>query len=238
MVCGWRRRCKPRARAAAWAHAGRDLGAGGSGRGERLVALLPPGAGRDGLRVVDQPPVNRDAATGLVLATIVHNGCFKRGYPPTWVWTFVYAGVPLAISFLVARLRATADAKPNADQRLNVVRMLYAGLLLGAGIFFVPTPGPESDWPSALTPLLPRAVAAWYALFGTKLRSCAVSLRRPAEAIIPCATLACWSVLLLALPLLHPVDVSGAGPFIGLVAALLALSAYALRIALPARREL
>jgi hypothetical protein len=32
--------------------------------------------------------------------------------------------------------------------------------------------------------------------------------------------------------------VSGAGPFIGLVAALPALSAYALRIALPARREL
>jgi hypothetical protein len=54
----------------------------------------------------------------------------------------------------------------------------------------------------------------------------------------PCATLASWSVLLLALRLLHPDDVSGAGPFIGLVAALLAFSAYALRIALPARREL
>ena len=66
----------------------------------------------------------------------------------------------------------------------------------------------------ALTPLLARAVAAWYALFGTMLVSCAIGLRRPAEAIIPYATLGCWSVLLLLLPLLHPDDVSGAGVYI------------------------
>jgi hypothetical protein len=41
------------------------------------------------------------------------------------------------------------------------------------------------------------------------LLSCAVALRRPAETIIAYATLAAWSLLLLALPLRHPDDVNG-----------------------------
>jgi hypothetical protein len=181
-------------------------------------------------------------ASSLLLATLIHNDRFKWSFPPTWVWTFVYAGVPLAIPFLVARQRAVADARPEADPRLRVVRILSAGigaaLLVGAVIFFITTPGPESDWPWALTPLLSRAVAAWYALFGTMLVSCAIGLRRPAEAIVPYATLACWSVLLLALPLLHPDDVSGAGLWIAGMVALLALAVYALALAWPDRREL
>jgi hypothetical protein len=111
-------------------------------------------------------------------------------------------------------------------------------LLAGAAALFISPPAPESDWPWALTPLLARAVAAWYALFGTMLLSCAIGLRRPAEAIIPYATLGCWSVLLLALPALHADDVRGAGPWIALMAVLLALSAYGLRIGLPERRAL
>jgi hypothetical protein len=75
-------------------------------------------------------------------------------------------------------------------------------------------------WPWPLTPLLGRAVAAWYALFGTMLLSCAYGMRRPAEALIPYATLACWCVLLLLLPVLHPDDVSGAGLWIALMVAL------------------
>ena len=70
------------------------------------------------------------------------------------------------------------------------------------------------------------------------LVSCAIGLRRPAEALIPYATLACWCVLLLLLPVLHPDDVSGAGLWIAGMLALLALAAYALSIALPARKEL
>jgi hypothetical protein len=69
------------------------------------------------------------------------------------------------------------------------------------------------------------------------LLSCAVGLRRPAEAIIAYATLAAWSVLLLALPLLHPDDVSGGAPWIALMLVLLGLSAYALRVALPDRER-
>ena len=54
-------------------------------------------------------------------------------------------------------------------------------------------------------------------------------MRRPAEAVIPYATLLSWSLLLLLLPLLHGVSF---GPelavWIGLHVALVALSAAAL----------
>ena len=93
-------------------------------------------------------------------------------------------------------------------------------------------------WLWALTPLLGRAVAAWYALFGTMLLTFAFGLRRPFEGLIGYATLACWSVLLLLLPLLHAGDVSGGAPwYVGMVA-LLALGLYGLRVAWPERREL
>jgi hypothetical protein len=73
---------------------------------------------------------------------------------------------------------------------------------------------------------------------GTMLLSCAISLRRPAEAIIPYATLGAWSLLVLALPLLHPDDVSGGGIWIALMLVLLGLSGYALGIALRDRERL
>ena len=56
-------------------------------------------------------------ATTLLLATIIHEDRFKWDYPPTWVWTFVYAVVPLAIPFLVARQRRVAEPVPAADPR-------------------------------------------------------------------------------------------------------------------------
>ena len=70
------------------------------------------------------------------------------------------------------------------------------------------------------------------------LLSCAIGLRRAAEAIIPYATLAAWCVLLLALPLLRSDDVDAGAAWIALMLALLALSAYALRVALPDRVRL
>ena len=66
-------------------------------------------------------------ASTLLLATIIHNDRFKWDYPPTWVWTFVYGGVPLAIPFLVrAPARRRGRAEPQADPRLHVVRVLSA----------------------------------------------------------------------------------------------------------------
>ena len=111
-------------------------------------------------------------------------------------------------------------------------------VLAGAVALFVAPVELGQHWPWPLTPLLVRAVAAWYALFGMMLLSCAIGLRRPAEALIPYATLASWSVLLLLLPLLHPDDVSGAGLWIALMLALLALSLYALRRGARARQPL
>ena len=170
-------------------------------------------------------------ATTLALATFIHEDRFKWDYPLTWIWTAVYCGVPFAVPFLVWRQRRDAEAKPDADPRLTPLRRLSAviggALLIGAAALYL-SPDLGDDWPWALTPLLARAVAAWYALFGTMLVSCAIGLRRPHEAFIPYATLTGWSVLLLALPLLHSGDVSGgAGWYLGM-AALLALGAYGL----------
>jgi hypothetical protein len=181
-------------------------------------------------------------ATSLLAATIIHEDRFRWDYPLTWVWALVYAGVPLAVPFLVSRQRRIADEEPAADPRLRAVRVVSAimgvALVAGAVALFAAPVELGEHWPWALTPLLARAVAAWYALFGAMLLSCAVGLRRPVEAIIPYATLAAWSVLLLALPLLHPDDVSGGGLWIALMLVLLGLSAAALRVALPDRAQL
>jgi len=188
------------------------------------------------------PPALWVLASTLLAATIIHADRFKWDYPPTWVWALVYAGVPLAVPVLVARQRRVADAEPTADPRLRAVRVLSAivgaPLIAGAVALFVVPVGLGQDWLWALTPLLARAVAAWYALFGTMLLSCAIGLRRPADALIPYATLAAWSLLLLALPVLYPDDVSDGGLWIALMLVLLGLSVLALRVALPDRARL
>jgi hypothetical protein len=188
------------------------------------------------------PPALWVLATTLLAATIIHADRFRWSYPPTWVWALVYGGVPLAVPVLVIRQRRVAVGAPPADPRLLPLRALSAAtgaaLLAGAITLFVAPATVGRHWPWTLTPLMGRAVAAWYGLFGTALLSCAASLRRPAEAIIPYATLGAWSVLLLALPLLHAGDVSGAGWWIAVMLALLALATYGLRVALPDRDEL
>jgi hypothetical protein len=185
------------------------------------------------------PPALWVLATTLLAATLIHNDRFKWDYPLTWVWALVYAGVPIAVPYLVMRQRRVAEAEPAADPRLRPVRILSAfigaPLLVGAAALFIAPVELGEHWLWPLTPLLARAVAAWYALFGTMLLTCALGLRRPAEAIIPYATLAAWCLLLLVLPLVRPDDVSGGGLWIALMLVLLALAAYALRVALPDR---
>ena len=152
------------------------------------------------------PPALWVLATTLLAATIIHEDRFEWDYPLTWVWTFVYAGVPLAIPFLVARQRRVASRCPRRTRRCASCACCPArrrGLLAGAAALYVAPVELGEHWLWALTPLLARAVAAWYALFGTMLLSSRVGLRRPFEALIGYATLACWCVLLLPLPLLH-----------------------------------
>jgi hypothetical protein len=181
-------------------------------------------------------------ASSLLLATIIHNDRFKFDYAPTWVWTFVYAAVPLAIPYLVYKQRQNADPEPKASCRLTLLRRISAvvgtGLLVGAIALYVAPVDLGEHWLWALTPLLARATASWYALFGTMLLSCAIGMRRPVDALIPYATLACWSVLLLLLPLLHSEQVSGGGLWYALMIALLALGASGIVIGLKDRRSL
>lgn len=187
------------------------------------------------------PPALWVLATTLLIATLIHADRFKWDFPPTWVWLVVYAGVPLVVPILVVRQRDVAERAPPADPGLRVVRALSAVcgavLVVGAIALFVAPVDLGRHWPWPLTPLLARAVAAWYAMVGTMLLCCAAWLRRPTEAIIPYVTLAAWCLLLLALPLLHPGDVQrSGGDFVAWVAgmlALLALAVLALSRSLP-----
>jgi hypothetical protein len=177
------------------------------------------------------PPALWVLATSLLAATIIHHDRFKFDYPPTWVWTFVYGFVPLAIPVLVWRQQREAEPLPNAE--LTPLRVLCgifgAALLIGAIALYAAPVELGQHWLWPLTPLLARAVAAWYALFGTMLVTFAVALRNPSEGTIGFATLATWCVLLLLLPVLYPADVSGGALwYVGMIA-LLALAGYGLR---------
>ena len=71
------------------------------------------------------PPALWVLATSLFAATLIHEDRFKWDYPPTWVWTFVYGAVPLAVPFLVARQRRVAEPvaarRPAPEPRARAV---------------------------------------------------------------------------------------------------------------------
>jgi hypothetical protein len=174
------------------------------------------------------PPALWVLATTLLVATLIHHDVFKWGFPPTWVWLLVYATVPLVVPVLVLMQHRVQEPTPAADPRLRAVRVLSAVcgavLVVGAVALFVSPVGAARRWPWALTPLIARAVAAWYGMVGTMLLACAAGLRRRSEAVIPYATLAVWCLLLLALPLLHAGDVARSGAdFVVWVVGMLAL---------------
>jgi hypothetical protein len=161
------------------------------------------------------------------------------------VWLVVYAGVPFVVPVLVLLQRRVAEPEPRAAPELRTVRALSAvcGVVLIAGavaLFVAPTDAAE-HWPWPLTPLLARAVAAWYGMVGTMLVACALGLRRRSEAVIPYATLAAWCLLLLALPLLHADDVDRNGgdftAWLVVMCVLLGLAVLALARSLPAVRD-
>lgn len=169
----------------------------------------------------------------LLVATYVHRGKFKFHYPPTWGWVVVYAVAPFAIAALMVRQRRLTDVPP-ADPSLRTLRAisLVAGALLvaGAAALFLAPVGLGKHWPWPLTPLVARAVAAWYAMVGTALLWQARGLREPTEAFVPYATLGAWCVALLALPALHPHDLTHKGAalvaYLAVMAVLLAIAVY------------
>jgi hypothetical protein len=188
------------------------------------------------------PPALWVLATSLFVATLIHNDRFKWDYAPTWVWTAVYAFVPLAIPFLVWRQHRDAEPPRPADPRLLPLRVLSgifgAGVLAGAVALYVAPVSVGEDWLWPLTPLLARAVASWYALFGVLLLTHAIGLRRGSEGLIGYATLAAWCVLLLVLPALNSDVISGGAWWYALMLALLCVAGYGLRMGWPERRDL
>jgi hypothetical protein len=179
-------------------------------------------------------------SVGLLAATIVHADRFRWDYPLTWVWTVVYAGVPFVVAVLWYRQERRAPRAPAAHPGLRTLRVASAviGVIVGAGavaLYAAPETVGEL-WPWELTPLLGRCIASWYALIATSLLVSAWSLRRPIEAVIPYATLLSWSVLLLALPLLHDAGGPNLAIWLGLQVVLAALAVYALARAIPLAR--
>jgi hypothetical protein len=187
------------------------------------------------------PPALWVLASSLLASTIIHQDRFKWDYPPTWVWAFVYGFVPIAIPVLMLRQRRVAEVLPAADPRLLPLRVISGivgvGLLVGAVALFAEPVSVGEHWLWPLTPLLARAVACWYALFGVLLVTHAVGQRRAFEGLIGYATLLAWALLLLVLPAVYR-DTSGGLLWYLLMVGLAALGAYGLRVAWPERREL
>jgi Ca2+/Na+ antiporter len=185
-------------------------------------------------------------AVTLLAATLLHADRFRWGYPPTWGWALVYATVPFGVVILWRNQERNPEPVPPAHPALRPVRALSAvlGLLLvaGAALLFAAPVHFGAHWPWDLTALTGRAIAPWYAMIGVILLACARSLRAPHEAPIPYATLLAWSLLLLALPALHPDDIVRNGApliaYLAVAGAVLALSIFALARSLPETRHL
>jgi hypothetical protein len=169
---------------------------------------------------------------GLLAATLLHTARFRWGYPPTWVWTGVYALAPVGVTILARRQRAITVRPAEADPRLRLLRILSlvfgATLLAGAIALFAMPADLGRDWPWPLTTLVAQAIAAWCAMIAAALLWCAYDLRRAHEGFIPYVTLGAWCLALLALPALHAGDLTRTGaPLLIYVIALTALLALA-----------
>jgi hypothetical protein len=171
-------------------------------------------------------------SVGLLAATLLHTARFRWGYPPTWVWTGVYALAPVGVVILARRQRAITIRPLVADPRLRLLCVLSlvfgAAMLAGAIALFAFPADLGRDWPWPLTTLLAQAIAAWIAMIAAALLWCAYDLRRTHEAFIPYATLGAWCLALLALPALHAGELTRTGvPLLSYLAALIALLALA-----------
>jgi hypothetical protein len=212
--------------------------------GTVATALVVFGTGSwRSLRVLPLPLVVLSVT--LLAATLIHADRFRWDYPPTWIWVAVYASVPFVVGYLWLAQERAAILEPPPHSGLDAVRgasWALGAIAIGVGalLFVLPAAGAEA-WPWPLTPLLARATGAWYLLIGSALVLCGHTLRRPHEAVIPYATLLAWSVLLLALALLHGDDFSRTGVplmlWLGGQVALVGLSCWALARAVPLMRQ-
>jgi hypothetical protein len=181
----------------------------------------------------------------LLAATLIGADRFRWGFPLTWIWTAVYAIIPVAAGLLWrAQSRANRDDHPAADPGTGLLRRisLIAGAVvtvLGLALFIAPDDFVE-HWPWMLTDLTSRVLSGWYVLSGATLLVVGAGLRRWHEVIVPFATIGTWTALIMLLPALYDELDTGDAAFatwFGLHAALLTLCAYGLLTALRAIRE-
>jgi hypothetical protein len=180
----------------------------------------------------------------LLAATLIHADRFRWDFPLTWIWTAVYAIIPVAAGLLWrAQARANRD-DPAADPGTGILRgiSLIAGVVvtvLGL-VLFIAADDFVEHWPWMLTGLTSRVLSGWYVLSGVLLLVVGAGLRRWHEVIVPFATLGTWTALIMLLPALYDELDTGDAAFaawFGLHAALLTLCAYGLLRALRAIRE-
>jgi hypothetical protein len=164
----------------------------------------------------------------LFLATLLHADRFRWDYFPTWVWTAVYFVLPLGSAAVwIVQERGSGPAADGFG--LPAVRAVFLALglpLLAFALWLYVRPGDFLEaWPWLLTPLLGRALAAWYLFAALVLVFMGLTLRRAAEAIVGAATLALWNLLLLLLPLVYRGSMEGRGALTIWVVAHLAIFA-------------
>jgi hypothetical protein len=171
----------------------------------------------------------------LLAATLVHADRFRWSFPLTWMWTAVYAAIPIAATVLWRMQSQTSRDDPARDPRTRTLR----GLAVAAGgiltaialVLFVAPDGLLDRWPWTLTDLTARVLGGWYALSATMLLIMGVGLRRRHETVVPFATVGTWTALVMLLPAFHAEIDTRSGPFWAwfvLHAALLALCISAL----------
>jgi len=180
----------------------------------------------------------------MLAATLIHADRFRWSYAPTFIWTAVYAAIPVG-AVLLWRMQAQATRdRPAPDTRTRMLRglALIAGAVLttlGLVLFIAPD-GFIEHWPWTLTDLTSRVLAGWYVLAGVVLLVVGAGLRRWHEFIVPFATVGTWTALIMLLPALYDeIDTDDAAfiAWFALHAALLVLCGSGLVKALQAMRQ-
>jgi hypothetical protein len=191
----------------------------------------------------------RPLAAGLVVlsvcslvATLIDADRFRWDYPPTWLWTAVYASVPVAL-VLIWRAQervvgpAAGERRPPPPLALTAIALGVALLAAGVALFIAPS-GLLEHWPWELTPLVSRVLGAWHLLAATVLVATAV-LIAPPDRTIPFATVGTWAVLLGILPLIHSGSIETGGLlwiWLGLLVVTAAACAWGCLASAPPRR--
>ena len=182
-----------------------------------------------------RPLVPGFCALGILLfaATLIHEDRFRWDYALTWLWTVIYAGLPIVACILLRMQDKVPAERPVRDANLGprwIPAAAGALLVAAAGILFIAPDSVLEEWPWPLTPLLSRVFAGWYALAGITMLFTAATAARAHEAVNPFATVAAWSLLVLSVLPTYSEDVSSdAGlfwPFIAFQVFVLAVAGW------------